>query len=80
LIFIKSIIGSSISIFRGLDIIFDGVVYDIAFTSDISGLGTLIWRTMGASTTNNYARLYKSISKMATKEIDNIRVTYSQMS
>jgi hypothetical protein len=63
-----------------LDIIFDGVVYDIAFTSDISGLGTLIWRTMGASTTNNYARLYKSISKMATKEIDNIRVTYSQMS
>ena len=63
----------------GLDIIFNGVVYDIAFTSDISGLGTLLYDTMGASENNNYARLYKSVSKIATKQIDQIRDAYNSI-
>ena len=60
-----------------LDIIFEGVVYDIAFTSNIGGLGSLVKDTLVAQKTNTYARLYDRISKIAEKEIAKIKETYS---
>ncbi len=59
------------------DIIFNGVVYDIAFTSNISGLGDMLGDQMAVAKTNTYARLYKALSKIATKEIENIKTSYA---
>ena len=62
-----------------LDIIFNGVVYDIAFICDIGGLGKLMWSQMSGQRTNTYARTFKSSSKIATKQMDEIKATYKQL-
>ena len=61
-----------------LDIIFDGVVYDIGFVSDIGGLGAML-RGLGDMKTNTYARLYDRLKKIAEKEIIKIRETYAAL-
>ncbi len=62
-----------------LDIIFNGIVYDIAFVSNVGDLGSLMQNTMGGLKTNTYARLYKSLSKIAGKQFDSIRESYSAL-
>ncbi len=60
-----------------LEIIFNGIVYDIAFISDIGGLGTLMSVQLGATHTNAYARLYKSLEKVASKSIEKVKSDYA---
>ncbi len=60
-----------------LEIIFNGIVYDIAFISDLGGLGTLMSTKLGATHTNGYARLYKSLEKMASKSIEKVKSDYA---
>ena len=59
-----------------LDLIFDGVVYDIAFTSNIGGLGNLMSSVLVEQKTNTYARLFGRIEKIVEKELTTIRETY----
>ena len=59
--------------------IFDGVVYDIAFISDIGGLGQLVRSTLGSTKNNTYSRLYGRMEKMANKEMNDIRETYAAL-
>ncbi len=60
-----------------MDLIFDGVVYDIAFVSDIGGLGQMVYKTMVQQKTNTYGRQYKALSKIVSKEFNNIREAYA---
>ena len=62
-----------------LDIIFNGVVYDIVFICDIGGLGKLMWSSMAGLRTNTYSRTFKSAEKIASKQIAEIRKTYEEL-
>jgi cytochrome b involved in lipid metabolism len=62
-----------------MQIIFDGVVYDIGFISDIGGLGSLVRNTLGSNTTNNYSRLFSRTQKIAENELKKIREAYAAM-
>ena len=60
-----------------LGIIFDGVVYDIAFVNDIGGLGTLVRSNLvTAGGMNIYASQFKRKEKMANNELTKIRETF----
>jgi hypothetical protein len=63
-----------------LDLIFEGIVYDIAFVSDIGGLGGMAASQLVYSATNNYARLYDRVKKIADKQMNNIREAYAALS
>ena len=60
-----------------LDIIYNGIAYDIAFVSDIGALGTMMWKTLAGSTSNLYARLFTRYQTVAEKQISDIRETYA---
>ena len=60
-------------------ILFDGVVYDIGFVSDIGGLGQLAKKSMGVSTFNNYARLFGRIEGSAEQMLQRVRDAYAAM-
>ncbi len=62
-----------------LDIIFNGIVYDIAFICDIGGLGKLMWSVMAGQKTNTYARTFKSSEKIASKQVNEIKETYKKL-
>ena len=59
-----------------LDIIFDGVVYDIVFTSDIGGLGQLASFTLIEQNATAYTRLYDRMAKIANNEVKQIKEIY----
>jgi len=62
-----------------LQIIYEGVVYDIAFVSDIGGLGSMLWRQVAGSTTNNYSRLFKRSERIVNAEIEKVRAAYAAL-
>jgi hypothetical protein len=59
-----------------LEIIFNGVVYDIAFLCNVGGLCELVSNTLGSLRTNSYTRLYSKLEKMANKSIEKVKVDY----
>ena len=61
-----------------LGIIFDGVVYDVAFISDFGGLGTVIRSNLVRSGSNNYASQFKKYEKKANNELKKIKETFVQ--
>ena len=56
-----------------LGIIFDGVVYDIAFISNFGGLGTVISSNLVRGGANNYASQFKKYEKKANNELTKIK-------
>ena len=62
-----------------MGLIFDGVVYDIVFISDIGSLGSLARNTLGANKTNTYARLMSRFEGNANAYLDKIREAYAAM-
>ena len=60
-----------------LGIIFDGVVYDIAFVNDIGGLGEVVRTSLvQAGGMNIYASQYKRKEKMANNELSKVKEKY----
>ena len=60
-----------------LGIIFDGVVYDIAFVNDIGGLGSVVKTSLvQAGGMNIYASQYKRKEKMANNELSKVKESY----
>jgi hypothetical protein len=62
-----------------MGLIFDGVVYDIVFISNIGQLGGLARDTLGANKTNNYARLMSRFEGSANAYLDKIKEAYKAM-
>ncbi len=62
-----------------LDLIFNGVVYDIGFVMNIGQLQSTLENKVAKSQTNIYARLYKSLAKIAQKELDDIKEAYAEL-
>jgi hypothetical protein len=62
-----------------LDIIFDGIVYDIGFISNIGGLGDLAAWNLVKSNTNNYSRMFDRYKANAEFQIQKIRDAYAAM-
>lgn len=62
-----------------LELIYDGVVYDIAFVSNIGNIGNIFWRNVAGSTTNNYQRVYQRNQSAVETSIDNIRKAYAEL-
>ena len=60
-----------------LEIIFENVVYDIAYISDIGGLGTIVGSDLVKQPTNVYARLYSKYERKANNEIADIKEKYA---
>ena len=62
-----------------MQMIFDGVVYDIGFISDLGGVGTMARNTLGENKSNNYSRLFSRTEKIANNELKKIRETYATL-
>ena len=62
-----------------LDLVFEGIVYDIAFVSDIGGLGSMMRGTLGGLSNNTFGRLFDRLKKIADKEMATIKETYSTL-
>jgi hypothetical protein len=62
-----------------LELIYDGVVYDIAFVSNIGNIGNIFWRNVAGSTTNNYQRIYQRNEGAVEMAINNIRKAYAEL-
>jgi hypothetical protein len=63
---------------RCLELIYDGIAYDVAFVSNIGGLGSMIWN-LGALKSNSYTRLYDRASGNAILTIDRIKADYQKL-
>ena len=61
-----------------LEIIFDGVAYDVALIDDIGGLGSVMHKDLLVSGTNTFSRLYKSKERRAKTQIKNIKEAYEK--
>ena len=59
-----------------LEIIFDGVAYDVALIDDIGGLGNVMRKELLVSGSNTFSRLYKSKERKAKTQIKNIKEKY----
>ena len=64
---------------RCLEIIYDGVVYDLAFVCDLGGAGQLVWNTLAKSSQNNWTRLFNSNKEKIDKAITEIRDAYAAL-
>ena len=63
---------------RCLELIYDGIAYDVAFVSNIGGLGSMIWN-LGSLKSNSYTRLYDRASGNAILTIDRIKADYQKL-
>ena len=62
-----------------LELIYEGVVYDIAFVSDIGGIGTTFWKNVVGMKTNVYKRVYdRNVSGVETA-IKDIKDAYAAL-
>ena len=59
-----------------LDIIFEGVVYDIVQITDIGNLGKIVSSELPKSESNTYARLFDKNKKRANNEMAKIKEAY----
>ena len=59
-----------------LDIIFEGIVYDLGFINDLGGLGNLLKSSMATATSNNYVRLLQRVQFAAETQINKIKEKY----
>ena len=64
---------------RCLELIYDGIAYDIGFVSNIAGLGGMVWTTLASASVNNYSRVYGRIVDSANITIDRIREAYKAL-
>ena len=62
-----------------LDIIFNGMVYDLGFVNNIGGLSTLLTETMGGAPSNNYSRLISRYSTTAEFMLQKIKDDYAKI-
>jgi len=62
-----------------LDIIFNGIVYDIGFINDLGGLGTLLRSSLATADGNNYVRFFSRVEKSANIQIEKIREAYAKI-
>ena len=65
---------------RCLDIIFDGVVYDVAQITELGSITEIIYNTIPRGGANNYASQYKKFEKKANNEIAKIKEAYLNFS
>ena len=61
-----------------LELIFDGVAYDVALIDDIGGLGSVMRKDLLVSGSNTFSRLYKSKERKANTQIKNIKEEYEK--
>jgi ABC-type glycerol-3-phosphate transport system substrate-binding protein len=62
-----------------LDIIFNGMVYDLGFVNNIGGLSTLLTTTMGGASSNNYARLIGRYSTNAEYMLEKLKSDFAKI-
>lgn len=62
-----------------LRLVFDGIVYDVAFICNIGNLGLMMRNDMGKYRENVYARLYGQKSVVAENAIEAIRAAYDDL-
>ena len=62
-----------------LQIIYDGVVYDIAFVNKIGGLFDSFFNTVVTSSTNNYKRVYDRSQNVLKLAMDQVRAAYAEL-
>lgn len=60
-----------------LRIVFEGIVYDIAFVSDIGGFGIFMRNNMGMFMSNSFERHYNRFISAAETELDIIKKAYA---
>ena len=63
---------------RCLGIIFDGVVWDVAFIDDLGGVGQIMRRELLQSGSNTFVRLFDKKSKRAKSELAKIKTEYQK--
>ena len=61
-----------------LDIIFEGVVYDVAYLADVGGMAQLM-QILVSGGVNNYTSQFKKLEKKANNEITKIREAYLKL-
>ena len=64
---------------RCLELIYEGVVYDIAFVSDIGGIATKFWKEVVGKKTNVYNRIYESNRINVETAIEEIKEAYAAL-
>ena len=64
---------------RCLELIYEGVVYDIAFVSDLGGIGTTFWKNVVGMKTNTYKRIYGSNQSRVETAIKEIKDAYAAL-
>ena len=62
-----------------LDLVFNGIVYDLCFINSIGNFDTILTSTLPSNGTNTYNRLYTRLSNGAELEIQKIRDTFSKL-
>ena len=64
---------------RCLRLVFDGIVYDVAFICNIGDLGLMMRNDLGKYSTNTFKRLFDANSKAANIAINEIRDSYASL-
>jgi hypothetical protein len=62
-----------------LEIIHDGVVYDLAFVSNLGGIGKIFWNQVVGSTTNNWKRMFDRNQGVVEAAIEAVREAYRKL-
>jgi hypothetical protein len=62
-----------------LRLVFEGVIYDIAFLSDIGGYGTMTRNELGKYTSNTFERLFNRKIGAAEQELQKIKDAYAAL-
>ena len=62
-----------------LRLVFDGIVYDVAFICNIGDLGLMMRNELGQYNTNKFTRLFNGKKTAAEKAIEEIRTSYESL-
>ena len=62
-----------------LEIIYDGVVYDLAFVSNLGGIGKIFWNQVVGASTNNWKRMFDRNEGVVEAAIEAIREAYRNL-
>ena len=62
-----------------LDLIFNGMVYDLGFVNNIAGLGKVVTSSLASSPTNNYPRLLQRLESTIPIMLNNIKEDFQKI-
>jgi hypothetical protein len=62
-----------------LDLIFNGMVYDLGFVNNIAGLGKVVTSSLAGASTNNYPRLLQRLESTIPVMLDKIKTDFQKL-